>query len=133
MRSFICSGLTALMMAAAAGLPPSPAVAGEDTVATGQFTGASGHRTKGTVTIRKSEGVAVVVLESNFNLDGAPDPKLGFGNNGAYDKGSKIAHLDRLSGHQVYQVPAGIDPSAYNEFYVWCEKFNVPLGVARLE
>ncbi len=25
-----------------------------------------------------------------------------------------------------------IDPTSYNEFWVWCEKFSVPLGVARL-
>jgi hypothetical protein len=30
-------------------------------------------------------------------------------------------------------VPAHVDPEAYNEFYVWCEQYNVPLGVADLE
>ena len=32
----------------------------------------------------------------------------------------------------AFDVPAGVDAAAYNEVWIWCEKFNVPLGVAQL-
>ncbi len=75
----------------------------------------------------------VVVLEDDFDFDGAPDPKLGFGKDGKYDHGSQISPLGSNKGRQVYEVPASIDPEAYNQFYVWCEKYSVPLGVADLK
>ncbi len=117
---------------ALASLGIAPALAGE-IVAEGTFKGASGHKTSGKVTIERDGDGYIAVLQSNFNFDGAPDPKLGFGKNGSYDGSSKIAHLGKLNGLQVYKIPAGIDVGAYNEFYVWCEKYSVPLGVAKLQ
>lgn len=132
MRSIVIVGFMALLSGAVAGLLPSLALGGNETFTSGRFTGASGHVTKGTVTIKAGDEGKVAVLENNFNFDGAPDPKLGFGKDGTYDKSSKISHLRENSGEQVYQIPDGIDLSNYNEFYVWCEKYNVPLGVAKL-
>ena len=133
MRSIVIVGFMALLSGAVAGLLPGLALGGNETLTSGQFTGASGHITKGTVTIKADDEGKVAVLENNFNFDGAPDPKLGFGKDGTYDKSSKISHLRKNSGEQVYQLPVGIDLSNYNEFYVWCEKYNVPLGVAKLK
>ena len=45
----------------------------------GTFTGASDHITTGGVKIIKTaNGGAVVILDSDFSLDGAPDPRVGF-------------------------------------------------------
>ena len=82
---------------------------------------------------QETDSGVVVVLEEDFDFDGAPDPKLGFGKDGTYDHGSQISHLGSNKGRQVYEVPASTDPEAYNQFYVWCEKYSVPLGVADLE
>lgn len=98
----------------------------------GTFKGASDHITTGTVTIEKHDGKYVVTLQDDFSLDGAPDPKLGFGNSGKYDGATTFHVLTKLNGKQVYELPASIDPTAYNEFYIWCEKFSVPLGVASI-
>jgi hypothetical protein len=73
-----------------------------------------------------------VVLSDDFSLDGAPDPKLGFGSDGSSDDATTFAVLEKLNGTQTYVLPASIDPSLYNEFYVWCERFSVPLGIAKL-
>ena len=116
---------------ALASLGIAPALAGE-VVAQGTFEGASGHSTSGRVTIEQDGDGYIAILQGNFDFDGAPDPKLGFGKNGSYDGSSKIAHLGKLKGYQVYKIPAGIDVGAYDEFYVWCEKYSVPLGVAKL-
>jgi hypothetical protein len=133
MRKFFITASVAIAAAAALFTWPAVTLAGEEIVASGSFKGASSHVTNGNVTIRKTADGVVVVLEEDFDFDGAPDPKLGFGKDGKYDHGSQISHLGSNKGRQVYEVPASIDPEAYNEFYVWCEKYNVPLGVANLK
>ena len=108
--------------------------ASADTVAaTGTFTGASDHITTGGVSIIKtSNGGAVVILDSNFSLDGAPDPKVGFGVDGKFIAASDLGELTNKDGLQVYVVPASVNVDDSNEVYIWCEEFAVPLGVAAL-
>jgi hypothetical protein len=101
-------------------------------VAKGKFEGRSDHVVSGTVTILKAITGFVVRLESDFRLDDAPDPKLGFGKKG-YKPDSQFSVLKSKTGQQTYKIPASIDPLRYDELWVWCEEFNVPLGVARLK
>ncbi|MEM7023220.1 MAG: DM13 domain-containing protein [Pseudomonadota bacterium] len=105
----------------------------DEVISEGTFVGASNHVTVGGVTVKKGTGGSQVELHDDFSLDGAPDPKLGFGNDGQYDTASRFSVLNDNTGAQTYDLPDGIDPSAYNEIYVWCEKFSVPLGVAKLQ
>lgn len=127
--------ITALFFAAvfaltAAMLPVSQAAA-DETLSSGTFVGKSNHVTSGKVSIVKTGSGFELVLEDSFKFDGAPDPKLAFGKNG-YDKTTLFSKLNANSGKQVYALPASIDVSQYNEVWVWCEKFSVPLGVAKL-
>ncbi|GAB4227687.1 MAG: hypothetical protein Kow0032_07060 [Methyloligellaceae bacterium] len=101
-------------------------------IARGNFTGASGHVVTGSVSIVKTANGTQVQLSSDFSLDNGPGPWVGFGSNGQYDKSAELSKLGALSGPRSYAVPASIDVSKYNEFYVWCKPFGVPLGVARL-
>ena len=98
----------------------------------GTFEGRSNHVTTGGVSIIKTASGFVAVLEQDFSLDGAPAPTLGFGKNGKFDKATEFSELKSNTGLQAYALPANIDPSQYNEFYVWCTDFSVPLGVAKL-
>ena len=109
------------------------AQAAEDVIATGTFAGASGHATSGGVSVVRTDAGAMVVFEQDFNHDGAPDPKVGFGRDGAYDAAAQLAPLGANTGGQSYPVPASVDPEKYNEVYIWCETYNVPLGVAKLK
>ena len=102
-----------------------------DVVLSGTFEGRSNHVTSGSVSIQETEKGTVVVLGSDFFLDGAPDPKLGFGKDG-YVASTQFAVLESLTGEQTYIVPDSINPAEFNEFWVWCEQANVPLGVATL-
>ncbi len=105
----------------------------DGSVSHGTFDGRSDHVTTGGVEIVKDgHGGYKVILAKDFSLDGAPDPKLAFGHNGV-DKSTIFAPLKSKTGHQEYELPASIDPTKYNEIYVWCEKFSVPLGVASLK
>jgi len=99
----------------------------------GTFTGASDHVTKGGVTITKNDdGTATVTFDQNFSLDGAPDPRVGFGKDGAFISVADLGELKNLNGAQSYIVPASLNIDDYNELYIWCLKFAVPLGVAEL-
>lgn len=100
---------------------------------TGTFTGASDHITTGDVTITKNDdGTSTVTFDSSFSLDGAPDPRVGFGKDGEFVSFSDLGKLENLNGAQSYVVPAGLDMDHFNEVYIWCLKFGVPLGVAQL-
>lgn len=100
----------------------------------GTFVGANKHVTTGNVSIvRTAKGGAVVILDNNFSLDGAPDPRVGLGRNGKYNSAADLGKLTKINGLQAYTVPVGVDVSKFNEVYIWCRKFGVSLGVASLE
>ena len=104
-----------------------------DVLLRGQFEGRSNHATSGMATIEKSAGGAKVVLGEDFSFDGAPDPKVGFGRDGVYDESTQLDALKSKTGHQEYTVPSSVDPTRYNELYIWCQRYSVPLGVAKLK
>ena len=121
-----------LLVSAAAGAALAPSVGfagGHGRV--GSFTGASNHVTSGRAEVVTEGGKTYVDLLDDFFFDGAPDPKVALGNNG-YDSNTLMGKLRKNTGSQRYEVPAGIDASQYNEVWIWCERFNVPLGVAKL-
>lgn len=110
----------------------APTVSGTET-ARGSFVGASNHETTGNASVvRQADGNWIVVLDDDFTLDGAPDPVVGFGSNG-YVEEAQLAPLQALAGRQVYRVPASLRVADFNEVYIWCGQFSVPLGVASLD
>ncbi len=110
----------------------SAPVVSENLVAQGAFEGRSDHITSGDAYIMKTTSGYALVLSDAFFLDGAPTPVLGFGNNGDYVKASQFAKLEKNKGRQTYTLPADFTPGQFNEIYVWCERFDIPLGVAAL-
>ncbi|MEM7146358.1 MAG: DM13 domain-containing protein [Verrucomicrobiota bacterium] len=108
------------------------AFADDHVVGTGTFTGKSDHETSGTVTVEKTDAGYVLKLGGDFKFDGAPDPKLAFGK-GGYKKDTLFTKLTKNEGAQTYTLPKNIDPTKYDEVWLWCEKFNVPLGLAPLK
>lgn len=109
-----------------------PSAFAADVVTSGTFTGASNHTTTGGVQIVKEGDTLSVILQSDFSLDGAPDPKVGFGRDGKYDSRSQLDALQANRGEQRYAIPADLNIDEYNEIYIWCEAYSVPLGVASL-
>ena len=105
----------------------------DDGQRSGTFSGASGHSTSGSVTVTESAGTTTLQLGSDFSLDGAPDPWIGFGKDGRFVGATRFVELGSHDGAQTYMVPSSVDLDAVNEVYIWCHKFSVPLGVARLQ
>ena len=99
----------------------------------GSFTGLSNHVTKGEVAVVKTDDGWEIHLKDSFWFDGAPDPRVGFGKNGKFVDPTDFEPLRVNSGAQVYKVPANINPEEFDEVYIWCRKFSVPLGVASIE
>lgn len=120
---------TAILLAGLIVSPASMGMAGEGG---GNFTGASGHKTSGAVQVVKTAAGWEVHLKDDFSLDGAPDPRVGFGASGKFADATDFEALRSKTGAQIYQVPAGIDPTPFNEVYIWCRQYSVPLGVAQI-
>jgi len=132
MKSLTSFAAAATFVAVAA-FSPNLASAGE-AAATGTFTGANDHITTGGVSIIKTAGGgAIVILDADFSLDGAPDPSVGFGKDGEYVKAADLGDLVEIAGLQAYVVPASVNVDDFNEVYIWCDEFNVSLGVASIE
>ncbi|WP_427451768.1 DM13 domain-containing protein [Litorimonas sp. WD9-15] len=112
---------------------PAQAVASDaQTVSTGSFSGRSDHVTSGKVTLEKTATGYRLTLANDFFLDGAPDPIVALGNGETYLAANKIGTLKNKTGQQSYDLPATFTPGQFSQVYVWCEKFDVPLGVATL-
>jgi hypothetical protein len=108
-------------------------VANNTTVlSTGDFDGRSDHITTGKVKLEKTSTGYQLSFAADFSLDGAPDPVVALGNGETFNVANKLGTLKNKTGRQVYQLPAGFTPGQFSEVYVWCEKFSVPLGVAKL-
>ncbi len=106
-------------------------VLAQETLKSGSLRGAGGHKSSGQVRIVKSGNVTKVVFASNFRLDGAPDPRVAFGN-GRYVRGTIFARLRRFRGAQEYVVPARLNVAKFSQVWLWCKKFNSPIAVARV-
>ncbi len=119
-----------LLIAALAVALPQAALAA---AGSGSFTGASGHVTSGSVEVIQTDDGWEIQLKDDFAFDGAPDPRVGFGNGGKFAKGTDFEPLRANSGAQVYRVPAEINAEHYDTVFIWCRKFSVPLGSAALE
>ena len=120
----------AAALVALAAVSVSPAYAA-DVLKSGTFMGVSKHTSSGAVEIVKDGDTIKVVLKSDFKLQEAPAARLAWGKDG-YKAGTIFAKLDKFGGAQEYVIPAGTDLAQFNEFWLWCEKFNVGLAVAKL-
>lgn len=98
----------------------------------GSFRGASKHVTTGTVGVFQDGNHWVISLADDFSFDGAPAPRVGLGKGGRYDPKTQVSALQSNHGPQTYVLAASVDVGKYDEVYIWCEQFNVPLGVAKL-
>lgn len=121
-RTFIVS-----TVAVAAGATfTMPAFAGGKS---GSFTGDSNHVTKGNVTVKNGK----IILEDSFWFDGAPDPRVALGKSGKFTKGTDFAVLKKNAGKQTYSIPANLKDSDFDTVVIWCRKFSVPLGHAKIK
>jgi len=100
----------------------------------GHFTGASSHKTSGKVSVSKSNGKIIIKLDKSFFLDGAPDPYVALGHGSKPVSGGLLRILKSNTGGQTYMASTkGIDLASVNSVVIWCKKYSVPLGVAKIK
>lgn len=102
------------------------------TISQGAFTGLAGHSAKGTAKLLKIDGHYYVRFEDDFRVTNGPDLFVYFGKDDQYIASSRISALKGNEGGQNYEVPSEIDPSLYNEVWIWCRAFSVPFARAEL-
>lgn len=91
-----------------------------------EFRGINNHTVTGTAEIADGK----IYLLDDFRFDGAPDPRIALGNDGAYDPATVGELLTNYSGASTFDLPDGINPEDYNEVWIWCERFSVGLAIA---
>lgn len=99
----------------------------------GSFNGINNHAASGGVSVEKRGDTYVIVLDNSFNFDGAPDPRIAFGNDGVFAENTDFKPLKSNKGSQEYLVPNTIDASKFNEVHIWCRKYSVGLAIAGLK
>ncbi len=124
-RAFMISSAAATAAFVGGATLSLPAFAGAKS---GKFKGDSNHVTKGAVSVSGGK----IVLESSFWFDGAPDPRVALGKNGKFTAGTDFAVLKKNTGKQTYTIPANLRDSGFDTVVIWCRKFSVPLGHAKL-
>jgi len=122
--------------------PAAPAPGGNRLLATGRFI-THEHDTSGDVQlVQLADGRRQLVLRGLATSDG-PDLRVwltdqpvrqGTAGWRVFDDG-KWVELGRLKGNrgdQVYDLPAGVDLTAFRSVSIWCRRFAVSFGAAEL-
>ena len=123
----VLAATVGLLLTGAAGLSQA-----EDRLGSGNFSGKSNHVASGTVDLVQTDRGYEIRLGDDFRFDGAPDPKVMIGTRGSKQR-LQLSHLARNSGAQTYALPAGVEPGSYDEVWIWCKRYSVPLAYARLK
>ena len=99
----------------------------------GAFSGAEGHKAKGSFEVAAVSGRSELQLGKDFAVDKGPDVYvvLSRGESGA-PSGLSLGKLKKFSGEQVLAIPAGTDLSTYSHVVLWCKKYNAVMGTAPL-
>lgn len=115
--------------------PPTTA-AGPQVVARGEWTSLNDYSVAGSVAVVEEDGRSTIVL-SELMSDNGPDLRVylapaGPDAGGDITDGIDLGPLKGNIGTQSYELPDGVDPSAFGSVVIWCERFSVGFGVAGL-
>lgn len=125
--------LSDIMPTVNAGEHTSSSAANEDAplvLRQGTFFPLAGHSAEGTATLVKVGEKHYVRFEDDFHVTNGPDLFVYLGKEGAYVPEARLGALKGNVGGQNYEMPEGINPSDYDEVWVWCRAFTVPFGKA---
>ncbi len=110
----------------------------ENVLASGKFVTIGDHTTSGTAEVFQKDNLTYIRLANDFFTQKGPDLKVLLhkqDNPQSYDQGDYVllGNLKNLKGTQVYEIPEGMVLDEYASVVVWCQKFNVTFGAAKLE
>jgi Electron transfer DM13 len=97
--------------------------------------GAEGHKASGAVHLITTDGKRQLHFSRDFSLEKGPDVYVTLTNGPKPVEGSSVvvARLTKFSGEQSFELPSNIDLSRYSHLVLWCKKYSVAMGIAKLE
>ena len=111
---------------------PAPALAADKdvTLATGTFSGSTGHSVKGSAQVLGDGGEQRFLRLDSFESTNGPDLKVYL--RADDDRYVSLGALKGNVGSQNYEIPAEVDLATYHTVQIWCERFGVLFGDAPL-
>ena len=93
---------------------------------TTELTGADAeHPASGTI---KLDGRQITL--ENVSITEAPDGRALLTNKHDEPSGVRIGPLQGFTGTHSYEIPSDINQEDFDSVTIWCDKFNVPIGLA---
>jgi len=128
-----------LALLAVSGLPLSAAAA-PTALQSGSFQSGA-HSTSGTATLYKLDDGTTVLRLTDFRTSNGPAVHVyltaatNVASNGDVTSGKfvDLGDLKANIGNQNYEVPSDIDLSQYHGVSIWCSRFSVNFGYAKLQ
>lgn len=78
-------------------------------------------------------GNSQTLLLSNFSSDGGPDLKVYLSKDLAASSFITLGDLKSTTGNQTYNIPSGASTADYKYILIWCQRFSVLFGSARIQ
>lgn len=96
--------------------------------ATGAFS--KGFSTQGSVKVHQKNNQWLITFGEDFFHEGSPDPWVAFGKDG-FQRSGIVGELKQFKGTHSFVVER-LDPTDFNEVYIWCVQHNSNLGRAKI-
>jgi hypothetical protein len=71
-----------------------------------------------------------ITLE-NVSISEAPDGRVILTKNHDEPTGVRVGPLQGFTGTHSYQIPEDVKQDDYDSVTIWCDKFSVPIGLAK--
>jgi hypothetical protein len=92
--------------------------------------GSGGHHAAGKVEFSMGMHDTHKLTLRDIMVDKVPDGYVYLARDGNWRHGVEVGMLKQFAGTVSFDLPAGVDPEAYNSVVIWCKKFNVEIGRA---
>ncbi len=103
-----------------------------DTPTDTMLVGSGGHHAAGKVTLARGMNNNYQLTLSDIKVDKVPDGYVYLTRNGDRMHAVVLGTLKQFSGTVSYEVPAGVNPDDFDTLLIWCKKFKVEIGRAKL-
>ncbi len=90
------------------------------------------HPVSGKAAWHKAGNVQTILL-SNFSSDSGPDLKVYLSKDLAASSFITLGDLKSTTGNQTYNIPKDVSTADYKYVLIWCQRFSVLFGSARIQ
>jgi hypothetical protein len=92
--------------------------------------GSGGHHASGKVEFSMGMNAGHKLTLHDIKVDKVPDGYVYLAKDGDWRHGVEVGMLKQFSGTVSFDLPAGVNPDAYDSVVIWCKKFDVEIGRA---